>query len=330
MFGSPHPGRVGLSFDESSVHVAGWDGLTLSVASTSHDGSPLGAVSAARRMIESIQPRRPYNLIASFALPVAEPGRLATQLGAGAATFRIFQPDGTQAQLDRSAALPVAGAVPGVLGAVEWVWQSNEPRIVVVERTGADRIVARSRPIEPRRPDHAWCDPPVETTVETWYGLTDGDPDLRDALVLVCGDSAEASAAWAVAHNAARVVVPEHAAAWRAVGLILADPVIDFSMEIETAEAPVDLPTLRRHFADLMERAAAGVQQACYEQDDAALYRHAVVDPHGTKPEVLSMEAASDFEQLTCRRRMTLRLTTRAVIAVVKPSVACLTYREGG
>lgn len=90
-----------------------------------------------------------------------------------------------------------------------------------------------------------------------------------------------------------RVVIPQHAAALAAVGMVIADIVLDYRQAIESG--PIDVALLRRTFAGLMDEANDAVTREGYDVDNTICTRFAEMGYAGdSRSVVVSCEFMSD------------------------------------
>lgn len=90
-----------------------------------------------------------------------------------------------------------------------------------------------------------------------------------------------------------RVVIPPHAAALPAIGMVIADIVLDYRQAIESG--PIDVALLRRTFAGLMDEANDAVTREGYDVDNTICTRFAEMGYAGdSRSVVVSCEFMSD------------------------------------
>ncbi len=324
------PTVVGLELGDSTTRAAQWNGARLSTSTVDHEDTIDGAMGAGARAVAALQPRRPFNLI--IAASRADLCRrdlealVARERLAGAVSVRLITGDGRQAEVEAfdEGRVEPTGRFTGLVGAIEWARLRGHSRCVIIEKESEIVTRVRSRLLARRPADGEWMLAPFDAAVETWrQGDPTGEPravEPSDSIVIAVGR--RAGDVWADRE----VLVPQEAEAFRSVGLLFIDPVIDFAQAVPTGAAERDERGLRRHYAALMEVAARAVRDAGYEQDDAALYRLALIEAGQSEVATLSMESFDAFDRLGARLRdqpdTSLRLVLRAIIATSKPSLA--------
>ena len=324
------PTVVGLELGESTTRAARWDGARLSTSTVDHENTIDGTMGAGARAVAALQPRRPFNLV--IAASRADLCRrdlesyVSLERSAGAISVRLVTGDGRQAEVEAfdEERVEPAGRFTGRVGAIEWARLRGHSRCVILEKESEIVTRVRSRLLARRPADGAWMLAPFDAAVETWQ---QGDPPGEASAVEPADSVMVAVGRHAGDVRADReVLVPEEAEAFRSVGLLFIDPMIDFAQAVPTGTAERDERSLRRHYAALMEQAARAVRDAGYEPDDATLYRLARIKAEQSEVAILSMESFDAFDRLGVRLRdqpdASLRLVLRAIIATSKPSLA--------
>lgn len=114
------------------------------------------------------------------------------------------------------------------------------------------------------------------------------------ALLIAYGGAGPSHAeAIAAACGLTRVVIPPHAAALAAIGMLIADIVLDYRQAIESG--PIDVAVLRRTFARLMDEANDTVTREGYDVDNTICTRFAEMGYAGdSRRVVVSCEFIGD------------------------------------
>lgn len=144
------------------------------------------------------------------------------------------------------------------VGASRWHCGVVDPGARVVGR--ADGWIGSGSPI--------WGT--IAATLGEQIRSTAGDAEL---LIAYGGSGPLHAEAIAAECGLARVLIPPHAAALPAVGMLIADIVLDYRQALEPG--PIDVPSLRRAFAGLMDEANDAVTREGYDVDNTICTRSA-------------------------------------------------------
>lgn len=90
-----------------------------------------------------------------------------------------------------------------------------------------------------------------------------------------------------------RVLIPHHAAALPAIGMLIADIILDYRREL--VPGPIDIPAMRRAFAELMDQANDEVTRLGYDVDNTICTRRAALACTGDSSSIeVSCESIPD------------------------------------
>jgi len=131
------------------------------------------------------------------------------------------------------------------------------------------------------------------------------DPAVQGPILVAYGGAGPRIAAEvACACGLTRVLVPDHAGALAATGMLIADIVLEFREEVEPA--PPDPASMRRGFGGLMDHACRQVILEGYDLDDTVAERSAEISlSGGAGLLVVDCETMTDAAELSARfRRM--------------------------
>ena len=81
-----------------------------------------------------------------------------------------------------------------------------------------------------------------------------------------------------------RALIPHHAAALPAIGILISDIILDYRREMDPQ--PIDIPALRRAFAELMDQANDEVTRLGYDVDNTICTRRAELARIGDSPSI--------------------------------------------
>lgn len=177
------------------------------------------------------------------------------------------------------------------LGDSQWCCGLIDPAGAVSARSGA-----RFEQVPPI--DHIAMR--LREAIEARLGAGEARPASTPLLVAYGDLSSKYAVSVASACGLQRVLIPHHAAALPAVGMLIADIVIDLRKEL--TPGPIDIPVLRRAFAELMDEANDAVTREGYDVDNTICTRWASLafrgDDESIEVSCESMPDAGTLERL--------------------------------